>query len=144
MLLAGVAEPLMVTQRNLGNRRVQHRFLQQLEALLAATAEPIIIADSGFKVAFYREVERLGWRWVGRVRGRDFVKLEQRWRSCKRLFAQATESALRRRAGVQRLERCGPLHRAGADRLVGGDPTVVDRHRCRALRGARAHATRQP
>ena len=50
------------TQRNLGNRRVQHRFLQQLKALLPAAAEPIIVADAGFKVPFYREVERLGWR----------------------------------------------------------------------------------
>jgi hypothetical protein len=47
-------------QRNPGNRRVQHRFLQHLQALLPTTAEPIIVADSGFKVPFYREVERLG------------------------------------------------------------------------------------
>jgi len=56
---------------------------------MPATAEPIIVADSGFKVPFYREVERLGWRWVGRVRGRDNVKLKHRWRSCKRIFAEA-------------------------------------------------------
>ena len=67
-------------QGKLGNRQVQHRFLQRLAQLLPAAAEPIIVADSGFKVPFFREVERLGWRWVGRVRGRDFVKLK-RWRS---------------------------------------------------------------
>jgi hypothetical protein len=78
------------TQRNLGNRGVQHRFLQQLKTLLPTAAEPIIVADSGFKVPFYREVERLGWRWVGRVRGRDYIKLKHRWRSCKRVFEQAT------------------------------------------------------
>ncbi|MEA3644000.1 MAG: IS4 family transposase [Lamprobacter sp.] len=77
-------------QRNLGNRRVQHRFLQQLKTLLPVTADPIIVADSGFKVPFYREVERLGWRWVGRVRGRDFIQLKSRWRSCKRVFEEAT------------------------------------------------------
>ena len=93
MLLAGVAEPLIVIdwsdlkedqslhllrasvpvggrsltlyeevhpQSNLGNRQVQHRFLQQLKALLPTTAEPIIVADSGFKIPFYRELERLG------------------------------------------------------------------------------------
>ena len=68
-------------QGKLGNRQVQHRFLQRLAQLLPASAEPIIVADSGFKVPFFREVERLGWRWVGRVRGRDYVKLK-RWRSC--------------------------------------------------------------
>jgi Transposase DDE domain. len=143
MLLAGVAEPLIVIdwsdlkadqslhllrasvpvggrsltlyeevhpQCNLGNRRVQHRFLQQLKALLPATAEPIIIADSGFKVPFYREVERLGWRWVGRVRGRDFVKLKHRWRSCKRLFAQATTTATA--LGIGEWVRSNPLRAA--------------------------------
>jgi hypothetical protein len=44
-------------------------------------------------VPFFREVERLGWRWVGRVRGRDYIKLKQRWRSCKRLFEEATTTA---------------------------------------------------
>ena len=76
-------------QGKLGNRQVQHRFLQRLAQLLPASAEPIIVADSGFKVPFFSEVERLGWRWVGRVRGRDYVKLK-RWRSCKRLFEEAT------------------------------------------------------
>ena len=98
------------TQRNLGNRRVQHRFLQQLKVLLPATAAPIIVADAGFKVPFYREVERLGWRWVGRVRGRDYIKLTSRWRSCKRVFAGATEtpSAL----GIGEWVRSNPLRAA--------------------------------
>lgn len=76
-------------QGKLGNRQVQHRFLQRLAQMLPASAEPIIVADAGFKVPFFREVERLGWRWVGRVRGRDYVKLK-RWKSCKCLFEEAT------------------------------------------------------
>jgi hypothetical protein len=98
------------TQRKLGNRQVQHRFLQQLQALLPATAEPIIVADAGFKVPFYREVERLGWRWVGRVRGRDYIKLKHRWRSCKRLFAEATTTA--RALGIGEWVRSNPLRAA--------------------------------
>jgi hypothetical protein len=73
-------------QGKLGNRQVQHRFLPRLAQMLPAAAEPIIVADSGFKVPFFREVEQLGWRWVGRVRGRDSIKLKWRWRSGKRLF----------------------------------------------------------
>jgi hypothetical protein len=94
-------------QRELGNRQVQHRFLQRLAQLLPATSAPIIVADAGFKVPFYREVERLGWRWVGRVRGRDCIKLKQRWRSCKRLFERATQtpSAL----GIGAWVRSNPL-----------------------------------
>jgi hypothetical protein len=77
-------------QKKLANRTVQHRFLQRLSQLLPAGAAPIIVADSGFKVPFYREVERLGWRWVGRVRGRDFVRLKRRWASCQTIFRRAT------------------------------------------------------
>ena len=53
-------------------------------------AAPIVIADAGFKVPFHREVEALGWRWVGRVRGRDVVRLTSRRSSCKTLFKRAT------------------------------------------------------
>jgi hypothetical protein len=57
--------------KKLGNRRVQHRFLDQLHAMLPAHCRPIVIADAGFRVPFYRYVERLGWHWVGRIRNRD-------------------------------------------------------------------------
>lgn len=83
-------------QNKLGNRAVQHRFLQRFGELLPTEVAPIIVADSGFKVPFYREVERLGWRWVGRVRGRDHVCLKGRWANCQRIFqrASATPTAL--------------------------------------------------
>jgi hypothetical protein len=77
-------------QKRLGNRAVQTTFLCRLAALLPPGCAPIIIADSGFKVPFFRAVERLGWRWVGRVRGRDFLRLERRWVSCKTWFKRAT------------------------------------------------------
>ncbi len=77
-------------QKLLGNRDVQRRFLRTLASLLPAHVAPIIIADAGFKVPFYREAERLGWRCVGRVRGRDFLRLKHRWVSCKRLFERVT------------------------------------------------------
>lgn len=76
----------------LGNRAVQHRFLQRLAQMLPPGAAPVVVADSGFKVPFYREVERLGWRWVGRIRGRDRVRLKKRWVGCKTLFRKATET----------------------------------------------------
>lgn len=53
----------------------------------------MIVADAGFKVPFYREVERLGWRWVRRVRGRNYVRLSMRWARCKALFKRATPTA---------------------------------------------------
>ena len=80
-------------QRKLNNRRVQERFLERLAALLPPESAPTIVADAGFKVPFYRAVERLGWRWVGRVRGRDYVRLSRRWASCKTIFKRATPTA---------------------------------------------------
>lgn len=49
---------------------------------------PIIIADSGCKVPFYRVVKH--WRWVGRVRGLDFLRPRDRWVRCKTLFESDT------------------------------------------------------
>lgn len=51
----------MHPQKKLGNRAVQQRFLERLAQLLPAHVAPIIIADAGFKVPFYRAAERLGW-----------------------------------------------------------------------------------
>jgi hypothetical protein len=79
-------------QKLLGNPDVQKRFLDRLSTLLPEHVSPIIIADSGFKVPFYKQVERLGWRWVGRVRGRDYLHLDQCWISCKALFQKATST----------------------------------------------------
>lgn len=80
-------------QRRLNNRRVQERFLERLAALLPPGVVPVIVADAGFKVPFYRAVEHLGWRWVGRVRGRDSLRLTSRWVSCKTIFKRATPTA---------------------------------------------------
>lgn len=81
-------------QKKLANRAVQQRFLQHLARLMPAHARPVVIADTGFKGPFYREVERLGWRWVGRVRGRDYLlRLNHRWVSCQTLFKRATTTA---------------------------------------------------
>ncbi len=98
------------TKRKLGNRQVQHRFLPRLEALLPEMSEPIIVADSGFKVPFYRAVERLRWRWVGRVRGRDYIKLKHRWRSCKRVFTEPSETPTA--LGIGEWVRSNPLRTA--------------------------------
>lgn len=77
-------------QAKLNSRLVHIRFLRRLAALLPPGLAPIIVADAGFRVPFYRAVERRGWRWVGRVRGRDCVRPGKRWASCKTVFRQAT------------------------------------------------------
>jgi hypothetical protein len=78
----------------LGNRKVQHAFLDVLKTLLPVTSQPIIIADSGFRVPFYRYVEHtLGWHWLGRIRNRDFIRWQDTtdpWFSATTLYSRAT------------------------------------------------------
>lgn len=76
----------------LGNREVQHRFLDSLRALLPEQCTPIVIADSGFRVPFYRYVESLGWHWLGRIRSRDLVAWQtnqSHWFPAKSLYEKA-------------------------------------------------------
>ncbi len=38
---------------------------------------PIIVAGSGFRTPYYRYIEdRCHWQWIGRIRGRNFVRGE--------------------------------------------------------------------
>ena len=79
--------------RKLGNRQVQHRFLNQLRTMVPTHCTPIIIADAGFRVPFHRHVETLGWHWLGRIRNRDFVQWSgapSDWISAKSLHGIAS------------------------------------------------------
>ncbi len=80
----------------LGNRRVQHQFLARLKQLFPPHVRPIVVADSGFRTPFFREVERLDWHWLGRIRNQDFVALDDQpddWQPAKSLYAKATRKA---------------------------------------------------
>lgn len=55
-----------------------------------------MVADSGFRTPFFREVERLGWHWLGRIRNRDFIAFADcpdPWQAAKSLSAKATRKA---------------------------------------------------
>ena len=86
---------IVYPREKLGNRQVQHDFLNSLQAFLTPDQTPIIVADSGFRVPFFRHVESLGWHWVGRIRNRDYVCFSQEngYISAKSLYAQATAEA---------------------------------------------------
>lgn len=82
-------------QSKLANRRVQHQFLAALAKLLPDGTTPIIAVDSGFKTPFFRYVEStLGWHWVGRIRGQDFVRCSEQcpWFSAKSLYSKARKT----------------------------------------------------
>ena len=77
-----------------GNTRVEAAFLRSLARLLPADCRPIVIADAGFRIPWFRAVRRLGWDYVGRVRGtvkmqRLDLRLPQSWDECSVLHRLA-------------------------------------------------------
>src|SRR5712691_2508103 len=79
------------------SRKVQAAFLRQLKALLPPGVCPIVITDAGFQNPWFRELETLGWHWIGRVRHRTRFRwaepTEGTWMRCKALHAQASPRA---------------------------------------------------
>ena len=84
-------------EEHLGNRLIQHRFIDQLASILPKNCVPIIVADSGFRTPFYRYLEdQHGWHWIGRIRGRDFIRpsdQSKEWTSVKTLYETAKRKA---------------------------------------------------
>src|ERR1043165_5868615 len=48
-----------------------HReFLKELAAILPPNTKPIVVTDAGFRGPWFRDVEALGWDWLGRIRNK--------------------------------------------------------------------------
>jgi hypothetical protein len=74
--------------------RTHRRFLHNLRAVLPAPCRPIIVTDAGFRGPWFREVERCGWDWLGRVRNKVKFSLDPTpdWRYTTTLSPSATPS----------------------------------------------------
>src|SRR5574340_515605 len=75
--------------------RVHQAFLSQLATMLPPGCVPILITDAGFRGAWFRLVNRMGWHWIGRIRNRDMVSPanDAVWVGCKTLYPLATAKA---------------------------------------------------
>jgi hypothetical protein len=60
--------------RHYSNPRVEARFLRRLAEVLPPGARPIIVTDAGFRAPWIRQVLKLGWDFVARIRGRAYVR----------------------------------------------------------------------
>lgn len=58
-----------------GNPTVHREFLAQLKGCLPVECCPIIVSDAGFGNPWFKSVSDLGWDYVGRVRGKKIVQL---------------------------------------------------------------------
>jgi hypothetical protein len=82
----------------LANYGVHQRFLERMACVLPALqCAPIILTDAGFRGTWFALVSRMGWRWVGRIRNREFVRAVEaraaeqppRWFAAKALYVGA-------------------------------------------------------
>lgn len=101
-------------QRLLNSHKAHDAFLKRLKALLPVNACPILVTDAGFKVPWFRAVEKLGWHWLGRVRGhvglRSLARRNSIFRPAQALYplAHSTPRALGSYALTQsHALRCG-------------------------------------
>jgi len=72
---------------------VHQRFLQRLSQLLPTNCKPVIVTDAGFKTPWFRQIEALGWFFVGRVRKPCFYSIDngKHWQCISLLYAKATQ-----------------------------------------------------
>lgn len=77
----------------MGNKQVQNNFLQKLKKFLPEKCKALIITDAGFHNDWFKKVTYLGWDFLGRVRGKKYLrKTGEEWQLCKNLFAKATST----------------------------------------------------
>ncbi len=91
------------------NARECRRFLQQLAQVLPPTCHPILLTDGGFESAWFRELDSLGWDYIGRVRGLGKLLYKGEWHSCRELHRLATRRA--KNLGMLLLPRAQPQDR---------------------------------
>jgi len=75
--------------------KTHRHFLKRFHKMIAADCIPILVTDAGFRTPWFREVESLGWDWVGRIRNKHMIKHcnssdTNNWKDCKTYYSQAT------------------------------------------------------
>jgi len=72
------------------------KFLRNLKRILPQDISPILVTDAGFRITWFKAVEKLGWDWVGRIRGRMNVKLapDSKWLNGRLLHPEASSEAV--------------------------------------------------
>jgi hypothetical protein len=113
----------------LGNRGIQQAFLEILKTLLPLASHPIMVADSGFRMPFYRYVEHtLSWHWARCIRNRDFISWQNTtdsWFSATSLYSKA--AAKPPGLGAVQWVRCCPLFSSWFARSRKGNNDAANR-----------------
>lgn len=74
--------------KRMGNGKIQKDFLKSLNILLPRGCQPIIVTDAGFHNDWFKEILKLKWDYIGRIRGLKKCRFEGGtiFYSCKELF----------------------------------------------------------
>lgn len=83
--------------KKMGNRKIQQNFLVVLKEILPPNCKAIIVTDAGFHNDWFKEILKLDWDYIGRIRGMKKYRSEDKkeFYPCKKLFklaAQKTKS----------------------------------------------------
>jgi len=79
-------------------------FLQTLSLLLPVDCKPVIVTDAGFKTPWFRQIEALGWYFVGRVRKPNFYSTDKgaQWQCISQLYTKASQRPKQYQAAIAR------------------------------------------
>lgn len=74
------------------NHDTHKDFLKKLKDVLPDAVKPIIVRDAGFRAIWFAHIEQMGWDYVGRIRNKNFVYLEDQgeWQYSKTLYESAS------------------------------------------------------
>ena len=82
-------------ERRLGDGKAERALLRCLRAWVPAQVPVIVVTDAGFRRPWFREVERLGWSYIGRVRRGVNLSHHNAWMTIANWFERATTKAKR-------------------------------------------------
>lgn len=81
----------------LGNQAIQKEFLKNFNNILPTDVKPTILTDAGFYNDWFKAVARLGWDYVGRLRGSHSYhdgNNDDEWKKCLDTYQKATKNPL--------------------------------------------------
>lgn len=95
--------------QQINSRPAERDFLTALAQVLPKHVRPILVTDAGFRSAWFREIARYGWDYVGRIRNNLKVQCHEdaSWRACASLHAGAGRRA--EDLGAYRIVQSAPV-----------------------------------
>ncbi|WP_438441970.1 IS4 family transposase, partial [Escherichia sp. 364] len=91
------------------SKKAHDQFLADLASILPSNTTPLIVSDAGFKVPWYKSVEKLGWYWLSRVRGKvQYADLgAENWKPISNLHDMSSSHS--KTLGYKRLTKSNPI-----------------------------------